>query len=112
MSVTIDSTEKIDLNLNPTTIEEEVVQNLWLLYSSLEYDCPLDMELGLKATYIDRPIDAATALATADIYEKTEKYEPRAEVIDVTYNVDYQRGKIKPIVEVEINGEYNEDDTY
>ena len=112
MSVKIDSTENIGLNLNPETIEEEVVQNLWLLYSSLEYDCPLDMELGLKATYIDRPIDAATALATADIYEKTEKYEPRAEVIDVTYNVDYQRGKIKPIVEVEINGEYNEDDTY
>ena len=79
MSVKINSTEKIELSINPTTIEEEVVQNLWLLYSSLEYDCPLDMELGLKATYIDRPLDVATALATADIYEKTEKYEPTSD---------------------------------
>lgn len=109
MNAIINSEEKIEINLAPATVKEEVIQNLWLLYSSLEYDCPLDMELGLNATYIDKPIEAAKALITADIYDKTEKYEPRAEVVGVKYNADYECGKIKPIVEVKINVGYEEE---
>ena len=110
MRISVDSSKKIEINLNPATVEEEVMQNLWLLYSSLEYQIPLDMELGLKATYIDRPIETAKALLTADIYEKTEKYEPRAEVVDISFSADYENGILKPIVEVEINGEYDNEE--
>ena len=107
MGIVVDSSKKIELSLNPATVEEEVMQNLWVLYSSLEFEVPLDMELGLKATYIDRPVEAAKALITADIYEKTEKYEPRAEIVDITFSADYENGILKPIVEVEINGRYD-----
>lgn len=111
----IDTTEKVDINLTPETVEEEVMQNLWFLYSSIEYDVPLDRALGLNATFIDKPIETAKALATTDIYEKTEKYEPRAEIQNISFSVvedEYKNGILKPIVEVAINGEYdNEDDT-
>ena len=110
MSVVVDTTEKIDLNIEPTTVEEEVIQNLWVLYSSLEYDCPLDRGLGMKADYIDRPIETTKALAMSDIYDKTAEYEPRAEIVDISFSADYQRGILKPIVEVEVSGEYENEE--
>jgi hypothetical protein len=110
MNYTIDTTDNQPINLEPVTVEEEVIQNLWFLYSSLEYDVPLDRALGLNATYIDKPIEAAKALATTDIYDKTEEYEPRAEIVSIDFNADYERGILKPIVEVEINGEYENEE--
>ena len=110
MSVVVDMTEMINLNIEPTTVEEEVIQNLWVLYSSLEYDCPLDRGLGMKADYIDRPIETTKALAMSDIYEKTEEYEPRAEIVDISFSADYQRGILKPIVEVEVSEEYDNEE--
>lgn len=107
MSYTIDTTKEEQININPATVEEEVIQNLWFLYSSIEYDVPLDRALGLNATYIDKPIETAKALATTDIYDKTEQYEPRAEIVNIDFSVDYERGILKPIVEVEINGKYD-----
>ena len=88
MSYTIDTTQEEQININPATVEEEVIQNLWFLYSSIEYDVPLDRALGLNATYIDKPIETAKALATTDIYDKTEQYEPRAEIVNIDFSVD------------------------
>lgn len=110
MSYIIDTTKNQQVNLAPGTVYEEVIQNLWFLYSSLEYDVPLDRALGLNATYIDKPIEAAKALATTDIYDKTEEYEPRAEITNIDFKADYERGILKPIVEVEINGEYEKEE--
>ena len=88
MSYTIDTTNEEQININPATVEEEVIQNLWFLYSSIEYDVPLDRALGLNATYIDKPIETAKALATTDIYDKTEQYEPGAEIVNIDFSVD------------------------
>lgn len=107
MSYTVDTNKEEQININPETVEEEVIQNLWFLYSSIKYDVPLDRALGLNAVYIDRPIETAKALVTMDIYNKTEEYEPRAEIVNIDFSVDYERGVLKPIVEVEINGEYD-----
>ena len=106
MGVKIDTTTKINIDFNPTTIVAEVIQNLWALYSSIEFEIPLDMGLGLSARYVDKPIETAKALMTADIHEKTEKYEPRAKIVNISYEADKESGKLKPIVEVTINGEY------
>lgn len=78
MSFTIDTAQEQPINLAPQTLYEEVIQNVWFLLSSLEYDIPLNREFGLNAAYIDKPITTATALATADIYDKIGEYEPRA----------------------------------
>lgn len=110
MGVIIDTTKEERINIAPKTVEEEVIQNLWFLYSSIEYDVPLDRELGLNATYIDKPIETAKALATTDVYDKTEEYEPRAEIVNIDFSVDYERGILKPIVEVEINGGYDNEE--
>ena len=56
MSFTIDTTQEQPINLAPQTLYEEVIQNVWFLLSSLEYDIPLNREFGLNAAYIDKPI--------------------------------------------------------
>lgn len=106
----INTTMKEQINIVPNTVYEEVIQNLWFLYASLEYDVPLDREFGLKATYIDKPIETVKALIIADVYDKTEKYEPRAEVINIDFSIDYEKGILKPIVEVEVNVEYEQEE--
>ena len=106
MSFTIDTTKEEKINIAPGTLYEEVIQNLWFLYSTVEYDIPLDRALGLNAAYLDKPIETAKALATTDIYDKTEKYEPRADIVSIDFFVDHVRGILRPIVEVEVNGEY------
>ena len=108
MSFTIDTAQEQPINLAPQTLYEEVIQNVWFLLSSLEYDIPLNREFGLNAAYIDKPITTATALATADIYDKIGEYEPRAEIVSIDFTTDYERGILKP--KVEVNGEYDEYD--
>lgn len=110
MSYTIDTTKNNPINLQPATVYEEVIQNLWFLYASIEYDIPLDRGLGINATYIDKPLETAKALITTDLYDKTEEYEPRAEIVNIDFLADYERGILKPIVEVEINGDYDNEE--
>ncbi len=50
MSFTIDTTQEQPISLAPQTIYEEVIQNVWFLLSSIEYDIPLNREFGLNAT--------------------------------------------------------------
>lgn len=110
MAYTIDTSSKAEeIKLVPETLEEEVLQNLWVLYSSVVCDVPLDRGLGLEPSYTDRPLEVAKALVQAEIYDKTEQYEPRAEVTSISFSgpgntADYMEGRLKPVVEVEING--------
>lgn len=110
MSYTIDTTETNSINFEPATVYEEVIQNLWFLYASIEYDIPLDRAMGLNPAYIDKPIETAKALITTDIYDKTEEYEPRAEVVSIEFSADYEKGVLKPIVEVEIDVNYDNEE--
>ncbi len=110
MDYIVDTTKENEINLAPATVYEEVIQNLYFLYSSTEYDIPLDRELGLNPKYIDKPIETAKALATTDIYDKTEEYEPRAEIVNIDFKADYESGVLKPIVEVVINDEYDNEE--
>lgn len=110
MGYIIDVSEEMEINIEPRTTYEEVMQNLWFLYSSLEYDIPLDRALGMNPVYIDKPMETAKAMAAADIYEKTEKYEPRAEIVNIDFVVDEEQGVLRPVVEVEISDGYDNEE--
>lgn len=110
MDYIVDTTKENEINLAPATVYEDVMKNLYFLYSSIEYDIPLDRALGLNPKYIDKPIETAKALVTADIYDKTEEYEPRAEIVNIDFEIDYESGMLKPIVEVTINDGYDNEE--
>lgn len=77
---------------------EEILRNLNTLYGTAAGSVPLDREFGLDHEFLDYPIDVAQNMVALEITEKTELYEPRVEVIEVTFKSDAENGKLIPTV--------------
>lgn len=109
MVYSVSAIEEKEITIKPENVIEEILQNVWVILNTLEYDCPLIRGLGLNASFVDKPIEAAQALCVADIYDKIELYEPRAEVLEVTFKDNHHTGKVYAIVEVEIHANSREE---
>lgn len=105
MSYILTASEPIKINLAPDSLIKEILQNLSMILQTPKYTAPLYRDFGVSGSIIDKPIPAAETLLIADIYEAIEKYEPRAEIVDVTFERDEATGKLNPCLEVEINVE-------
>ena len=68
MSYTVSAAEERGINFRPESTVEEVLQNVWFILNTMEYDCPLARGLGLDPEFIDRPIETAQALSVADVF--------------------------------------------
>lgn len=79
------------------TMTDEISRNLSTLYSTVEGSVPLDRSFGLSSEYISYPLPVAENMIALDIVEKTEIYEPRAEVREVTFEHDID-GQLIPRV--------------
>ena len=110
MSYTVSAAEERGINFRPESTVEEVLQNVWFILNTMEYDCPLARGLGLDPEFIDRPIEIAQALSVADVFEKIETYEPRAEVLEVEFESNHATGKVYAKAEVDINGDYDSEE--
>jgi phage baseplate assembly protein W len=54
--------------------------------------------------FIDKPMAVAKPLLISEITDAISAYEPRAEVVNVTFEIDDNApGKLIPIVEIEVN---------
>lgn len=104
MAYTIMASESIKINLAPQTVVEEVLQNISMLLLTPKYSVPLDRNFGLSARFIDKPTRIAEAILISEVLDAIEEYEPRAEVIDLSFERDEMTGKIIPRLEVEIHG--------
>ena len=110
MSYIVSAAEKKEISFHPENTVEEVLQNVWLILNTMEYDCPLARGLGLNPWFIDRPIETAQALSVADVYDKIEMYEPRAEVIKVNFERSHTTGRVYAKVEVNVNGNFDKEE--
>lgn len=106
---TVIAEQERKINFAPATVTEEVLQNVWMILVTTQYDCPLARGLGLSREFVDKPIETAKALCVATIYEAIEKYEPRAKIQKITFNTNAEKGTTSPIVEVSVNDEDNEE---
>lgn len=98
------ATKKI--NLAPETTVEEVLQNVATIVSTPKYTVPLDRGFGLTRQFIDMPMPTAQAILVSEVFDAIEKYEPRAEVVEITFEQDDATpGKLIPRVEVNIIGD-------
>ncbi|MCL1788863.1 MAG: GPW/gp25 family protein [Oscillospiraceae bacterium] len=86
---------------SPATVEEEILQNVSMILSTVRGTVPLDRNFGVSDRFVDRPVPAVNALMRAELFDAIEKNEPRAEVVDIL--IDYDKsGKLTTKVEVEI----------
>ena len=93
-----------------TLVENEevvsILQDIALLLQTKKGTVPGYRDFGLPMRFLDRPLPAARALMFNEIKEAIEKYEPRAELVNIAYTVDEtDPGKLIPTVEVNIRDE-------
>lgn len=95
-----------EINLAPETTVEEILQNVATIISTPKNTVPLDRGFGLSQRFVDMPMPTAQAILVSEVFDAIEKYEPRAEVVEVTFEQDDATpGKLIPRVEVNIIGD-------
>ena len=62
-------------------------------------------DFGLSSRFLDMPTPAAEAVLVSELYDAIEEYEPRAEIVNITFEKDELTGKVSPRLEVEIKNE-------
>lgn len=96
--------EKVDFG--PPDILKEIMQNVKTILTTTKYSVPLDRNFGIAGVALDMPIQAAKAKLSAEIVAAIRQYEPRCQVMSVSFNGNGMDGVIIPTVRIRILEEY------
>lgn len=92
-----------EINFAPQSPLEEVLQNVATIISTPKFTVPLDRNLGLSQRFIDVPMSTAQAVFIAEVIDAIADYEPRAEILSVTFEQNESvPGRLLPVVEVDL----------
>lgn len=91
----------IDIELEQGAQAEDIRKCIEVLYSTRVGTAALDRDFGLSWDCMDMPAPAAKATLEAEIITKTRKYEPRAEVAEISWQAAAD-GSLKPKVVLKI----------
>ena len=106
MSYTVSATDLSRLRFGETDTVNSVLHNIAVILATPRGTVPLYRDFGLDMTFLDKPVPAAKVLMVAPVREAVERWEPRARVLNVSFQTDpAQPGTLIPTVEVEINAE-------
>lgn len=100
MTHIVKGNEETAFSVAPESEDEEILQNIRLLLSLKRYELPLAREMGLSSDYRGRPIPVAETLLYQAVLDAIEEFEPRAEVVNIDFEEDSEKGVIFPVVEV------------
>ena len=95
------------VNFSPSGVIEEVLQNVRTLLATVKHSVPLDRELGIDASFLDRPAPDGMARLRVRIAQEIQRSEPRAAVKVIEfkrYEDDALAGMFYPVAHVEIIG--------
>lgn len=83
---------------------EEVLRNIAVILATPLGSVPLYRDFGLDQSFLDKPESEAVNCLTSPVREAVERWEPRAEFVELTVSRDLSNpGRVIPVVEVEIN---------
>lgn len=89
-----------ELRLNEPDRVRSILQNVGIVLGTWKGSVPLYREFGINPEVVHKPIPVAKVMLRAEIREAVEKYEPRVEVVDVTFTEG--TNGLTPTVEVNI----------
>lgn len=69
-------------------LAEDITQCLSTLYSTIAGTQPMDRDFGIDSKFVGMPVEVVMNQYALEIIEKTEEYEPRVSVEEVTFTVD------------------------
>ena len=81
---------------------QEILQNVWMILSTFQYSCPLARDFAWSPEELDAALPVTQARTSARLIAAIRQYEPRAEVVEITYKVDPINGNLNPVVKVRI----------
>ncbi len=103
MSFKVSAADLTNIRLNEQDTVTSVLQNIALILSTRKGTVPMYRGFGLDQRSVDKPTPIAKPMLYVDVKEAIEEYEPRAEVVNVTFQEDPAiPGRLIPTVEVEI----------
>ena len=91
------------ISLAPESIEAEAVQNVRMIITTVRGTVPLFRDFGLDSTIIDSPSLMAQAKISTEIIRQVRKYEPRAKITSLKYEV-LEIGHLRPILTIAVKG--------
>ncbi len=104
MSFTVSAIDLGHLRFNEQETVSSVLQNIAVILSTPKGTVPQYRDFGLDNSFVDKPRPVAEVLMVAPVKEAIQRWEPRAEVLDVSFSEDpAQPGVLIPTVEVDIN---------
>lgn len=100
--VSANDLSKISLSEKDTT--KAILQNVAIILATRQGTSPLYRNFGLPQKFLDKPTPAAKPMLYAEVREAIEEFEPRAEVVGITFSERPDApGVLIPTVEVTIN---------
>lgn len=91
------------ISLAPESVEAEVVQNVRIIITTVRGTVPLFRDFGIDSTIIDAPTLMAQAKISTEIIRQVRKYEPRAKITSLKYDVP-EIGHLRPILTIAVKG--------
>lgn len=106
MSYIVTPADADKITLNESDNVRSVLQNIKIILSTKKLSVPLYREFGVDMAFVDKPMPVAQALMIVEIKDAIARWEPRAELVSVEFQIDESTpGKLIPVVEVEIDGQ-------
>ncbi len=103
MEYAVTTNDSYSIKIGATGVED-VLQCVRVILGIIEGTVFLDRRLGIRSEVIDEPQNKIDELYQ-EIYEKIEKYEPRAEVTSIKIKAGNTEGKTSIIVGVRVDEE-------
>lgn len=88
---------------------EIIKRNLECLYSTVEGTCPGDRSFGLDQSFESYPVNVAQNLFALEVIEKTEEYESRAEILDISFSYE-EDGNMTPNITIGLKDTEEDDE--
>ena len=90
-----------DINFRPSTVLEEIFQNINTIASTVKFSVPLFRGFGVDASLVDKPMTTIRPTLIVEYIEVVEKYEPRVIVEEIKMSGEID-GKLYPTIIVGI----------
>lgn len=91
------------IDFSPSTIEQEVAQNVRMIVTTVRGTVPLFRDFGIDVSLIDAPSAMAKAKLTADIIRQVKLFEPRALITKISYR-NTAIGQLQPVITLTVKG--------
>lgn len=97
------------LDNNIKVIADEGQEELADIIDGLRFLCatptgkyPMNRDFGIDSSLTDYPINNVRPLLAIEIKEKIERYEPRVEVSDVSFDYNEESGALTPVITLDL----------